>query len=363
MTKAFGHGGDIYTEGLLKGIELIDFSSNINPKGLPLSFKTQLEKASQQLTRYPDYQYRLCKGAIVQYIKETYNVNFNEENLILGNGAAEIIDLVTKIFNSIVIAVPSFSEYEERAMIHKNHIIYSYLKHDMTYDYEDLYEKVSKAEALILGNPNNPTGNIIDKGKFKDILNYCEAEKKIVIIDEAFVEFTGDNHDSLMDFVDKYNCLFIIRALTKFFAMPGIRLGYGVSKNYRLLDSLKSYQIPWNINAFAELAAEVVLKDKEYIDESIKWIMEERIRFIDNLRKIPIFEKVYNTESNFVLCKLKKYSDGEFYKLLMAKGIAIRKASNFRGLDDKYIRLAIKDQDLNDKLLKVLSDISQEAII
>lgn len=355
------HGGDIYTNGLLEGRELIDYSSNINPLGVPKSFIDNIRGAVDALTRYPDIQYRNVLRALGKYI------SCPEEYFVLGNGAAEIIDLVIACLRSLLIVVPSFGEYEIDAKKWACNIEYSHLKEDfngtvllkhkyvqLSYDYEDIFNKLRSVEGLILANPNNPNGNIIDKAKFQKILDYCESNNKIIIIDEAFIEFTGDDQHSFAQSVKTYKCLFIIRALTKFFAMPGIRFGYGVSSNDKLIKKIKDKQNPWNINCFAEVAAINVLKDDEYIERSKQWIKEERPIFLKALNNIFFIDKVFLTYGNFVLCKLKGLDSDELYKLCLDQGFVIRKADNFRNLDKQFIRLAIKDSIRNENLIQCL---------
>jgi threonine-phosphate decarboxylase len=345
------HGGDVYTEGIFKGIELLDFSSNINPLGVPKSFTNTIGEALKSIQRYPDIKYREALKCLGQY------TGISEEYFVVGNGAAEIIDLVISCFKSILIVVPSFSEYEVDAVRCGSNIGYTYLNEEMDFDYEDIYKKLKNTEALIIGNPNNPNGNIIDKDKVIDILDYCEREGKTVIIDEAFIEFTGEDSFSFTEDIKHYECIFIIRALTKFFAMPGIRFGYGICKNKRLLKLIKQKQNPWNINCFAEHAVKHVLKDEKYIKKSLQWIELERKYMVLNLKKVEFIEKVYNTYSNYLLCKLAGINDEELYKQCMKKGIVIRKASSFKGLNESYVRFAIKDRSSNEKLLYALREV------
>ncbi|MBU3190335.1 aminotransferase class I/II-fold pyridoxal phosphate-dependent enzyme [Clostridium bowmanii] len=371
------HGGDVYTDGLLRGRELIDYSSNINPLGVPSSFIDNISEAVDALTRYPDIKYRDVLKGLKEY------VGCPEEYFVLGNGAAEIIDLVISCHKSLLIVVPSFVEYEIDAKKWNCNIEYSYLKKslnlkeqinesdllnqdyvELSYDYEDILDKLKVVQAIILGNPNNPNGNIIDKEEFQKILEYCESNDKVIIIDEAFIEFTGDEQHSFVGSLKNYKCLFIIRALTKFFAVPGIRFGYGISSNSALIKNIKEKQNPWNINCFAEVAARHVLKDSEYIEKSKQWISGERPSFLCSLKNISFIEEVYLSYGNYVLCKLNGLASGktltseELYKLCLAQGFVIRKADNFRGLNNQYIRLAIKDRDTNEKLILMLRSLT-----
>ncbi len=368
------HGGDIYTDGILKGRKLIDFSSNINPLGIPKSFTENIQEAIDNLNKYPDIKYRTLKGNIVEYINKSkvlfqrdkkviengYIEIVDENSIVLGNGAAEIIDLVISTLKRIMIITPSFGEYEENAEKHGCEILYVNSTENMDYDYESILNNLNKVDGIILGNPNNPDGRILKEEEFKPILDYCEKNNKLVIIDEAFIEFVGDMSKSYVEKIKNYKCLFIIRALTKFYAMPGIRFGFGISRDKKVIEEIKSLQNPWNINAFAEVAAKYVLKDKEYIKKSLQWIIEEREILLEEIRKLSFIEKAYNTNGNFILCKLKSMNCEQLHNLCLKEDIVIRKCDNYKGLDKSFVRVAIKDRQTNkiliDKLNKIWRD-------
>lgn len=365
------HGGDIYTDGILKGKELIDFSSNINPFGVPKSFTDNIQEAIDNLNKYPDIQYRLLKRYIVEYINKS-KIFFgkdersmmesscelvNSEYIVLGNGAAEIIDLVIATLKKIMVITPSFGEYEEDAEKHGCEIVYVNSTEDMDYDYKTIFDNLHKVDGIIIGNPNNPDGRILKEDKFKNILDYCEENNKLIIIDEAFIEFVGDMSKSYVEKIKNYKCLFIIRALTKFYAMPGIRFGFGISRNEKVIEKIKSMQNPWNINAFAEVAAKYVLEDEKYIGKSLQWIERERSILLEELRQIDFIDKSYKTNGNFILCKLKNIDCEQLYDLCLKEGIVIRKCNNYRGLNKSFVRFAIKDCQTNKVLINTLNKI------
>ncbi|MBV1821483.1 histidinol-phosphate aminotransferase family protein, partial [Bacteroidales bacterium MSK.15.36] len=350
------HGGDIYTDGILKGKELIDFSSNINPLGVPKSFTDNIQEAIDNLNKYPDIKYRRLKGYIAEYInngkilfekfkkepqfiKDDYARLVDQKHIVLGNGAAEIIDLVISTLKKVMIITPSFGEYEENAKKHGCEIVYINSTENMDYDYKEIFNNLNKVDGIIVANPNNPDGRILKEEEFKPILDYCEENNKLVIIDEAFIEFVGDINKSFVEKIRKYKCLFIIRALTKFYAMPGIRLGFGISRNEEIIKKIKAVQNPWNINTFAELAAKYVLKDEEYIKKSLQWIINERKIFLEEIRKIKFVEKAYDTYGNFILCKLKSIDCEKLYDYCLREGIVIRKCDNYKGLNKSFIRV------------------------
>ncbi|MCR1934800.1 pyridoxal phosphate-dependent aminotransferase [Clostridium tepidum] len=360
------HGGDIYTDGILKGKELIDFSSNINPLGLPDSFKDNLQEALNWVQVYPDIQYRNLKRNLIEYLSffidyfykdKVEKPNINEENLVLGNGAVEIIDLAISNLKSISILVPSFVEYELCAKKWNVQIDYCNLNEDMTYNYENIKKSLEKTEGIILGNPNNPNGSVIDKEKLIYILDYCEKNNKIVILDEAFIEFTGKNSFSFLNLCERYKCIFIIRALTKFYSMPGIRFGYGISFNNKFLNKIREKQNPWNVNCFAEIAVKYVLKDENFIEKSINYIEKEKIFMYKNLKECDLFHSVYSTYSNFILCKLKHITGYELKERLLEKGFILRVCKDFKTLNSSYVRFAIKTRELNQSLINFLKEI------
>lgn len=362
------HGGDIYTEGILKGNTLIDFSSNINPLGIPTNFVKYMDEAVEKISVYPDILYRNLKENIAEYLvlflklfmqteEGLLNKCLTINNIILGNGAAEIIDLVLSKFKKVVIVIPSFCEYEKSSKKWGCSISYVVLNEDMEYDYAAILSALVDAEALIIANPNNPNGGIIDKSKFSAIIDFCEKHNKIIIIDEAFVEFAGKGNISFLKEAFEYKSIFIIKALTKFYGMPGIRLGYGISSNLELVEYIESQQIPWNINCFAEVAAKYALKDKEYIERSIEFIKLEKEFLSYELEQINFIDKVFNSHGNYILCHLKYIDSEELYNNLINYKILIRRCNNFKGLNNFYIRLAVKDRDNNKMLITALREI------
>lgn len=349
------HGGDIYTEGIFKQRKLLDYSSNINPLGLPKVFSENIQEALENVVVYPDIHYR----NLIKYIKEY--IGRESVNVVLGNGASELIDISISLFKSILIVVPSYVEYEVDAKRWNCMIKFSYLSSNMEIDYDDIMSKLIEVDSIIIGNPNNPNGGVIDKNKFRTILNFCEENDKTIILDETFIEFTGKPEISFISEIEKYKSLFIIKAMTKFFAMPGIRFGYAISKDDSIASKIKARQNPWNINCFAEVAAKYCLSDIDYINASVVCIKKEREFMMKELEKLYFVEKVFLTYANFVLCKIRNISLNQVYDYCLHKGVIIRKADNFRGLDKNFIRFAIKDRSSNEKLLDILRHLQRNS--
>lgn len=338
------HGADINSEAELYGInpdEIIDFSSNINPFEVNCIDKI-VEFGVRNLKKYPDINYSNLKKNISDYL------NCKIDYIIPGNGATEIIYLLMRnIGKRLAIINPTFSEYRKGAKIAGIEIVDFTLdyKKDFYLDMEEIENRKDEFDSIFICNPNNPDGRVRD---IKNLLEFAEDNNKLLIVDETFIEFTEDEKDkSLIDEIDNYKNLFIIRAVTKFFGIPGIRLGYGVTSNCELLKNMYEEKEPWTINSFADIATDFIFFDKEYIKDSKKYFSNERKFFISELNKIDGI-KAFDSNANFVLIKFYDNEVTEIKKKLLKRaGILIRDASNFIGLDSKFARVAIKSHDNN----------------
>jgi aminotransferase class I and II len=368
------HGGNIYKVFREKNIkEILDYSSNINPYGIPESLKSRIIENLEILERYPDPDY-------VELREKLANLNnVNLSDIILGNGATEIIFLFMKVINpkKILIVSPTFGEYERAVKAtgisgdienKKIEIEYFELKEsdDFKLNIENLKNELeNKYDLLIICNPNNPTGKFLKLAQTEEILKECNKYDTKLFIDEAFIEFLADGmKESIINTEENKKNLFVTRAFTKFFAIPGLRLGYGMYFDKELEQKISEKKEPWSVNNIAELAGLTVLDDTEYIEKTLKWITKEKIYMYEKLNEISGI-KVYETEVNFITGKIdeKLFSEGLNVKVLREKmleqGILIRDASNFKFLDERFFRLAIKDRTSNDRVIEAMKEIFQ----
>ena len=382
------HGANIYKAFREKTIkEILDYSSNINPYGIPESLKKRITENLEVLERYPDPDY-------VELRQKLANLNkVNLSDIVLGNGATEIIFLFMKVINpkKILIVSPTFGEYERAVKAteisgdtvslsssngdNKNienkkiEIEYFELKEsdDFKLNIGNLKNELeNKYDLLIICNPNNPTGKFLKLAQTEEILKECNKYDTKLFIDEAFIEFLADGmKESIINTEENKKNLFVTRAFTKFFAIPGLRLGYGMYFDKELEKKISEKKEPWSVNNFAEMAGLTVLDDAEYIEKTLKWIAEEKIYMYEKLNKISGM-KVYETEVNFITGKIdeKLFSEGLNVKILREKmleqGILIRDASNFKFLDERFFRLAIKDRASNERVIEVMKEIFRE---
>ena len=341
------HGGDLISyESYYEG-DLIDFSSNINPLGPPEGLGDVLVESFKSLESYPDIQYRKLRRSISGYL------NCGEENILVGNGAVEIINNFTIRAKRVVILTPSFSEYEKRAKVHGKEVVKIPYKEDFTIDVKLLESQIEKDDLLILGNPNNPTGLRIEEKILMEIYKIINKKQAYLLLDEAFFEFSPRDYDSIELFkAYDYKNVGIIRAATKFFGLPGIRLGYGCCSEGKARE-LKRVELPWSINSLADVAGQFIFKDGEYINKSKDYIEEQRNQLMGELMKIEGL-KPYETHTNYILIRLISWNEEYIFNFLLKQGIVIRKCSSFTDLGSGYIRVAIKDKVNNLRLIEAL---------
>ena len=345
------HGGNIYQFDK----EILDYSSNINPLGVPQSFKRMLYENINAFTRYPDIDYKELREIIAKYIGV-----HAKEHVVVGNGAVEIIykAVVSLDIKEVIIASPTFSEYRSAVAnkgIPVNEInVYDEITGELLV--EKLLDHIKPNSLLIICNPNNPTGSITDIKTLCTIAKELDKVNSYLLLDEAFIEFTSNYPNSSMvsKLKDNQN-VFVVRAATKFFGMPGIRLGYGVTFNKELMTKIKHRLEPWNVNTAAVIAGLTIFNDKEYINKSREWIRSEK-EFVYNELKFIEGLYVYPSDVNFFLIKITKEDmDAEKLKELMIEhGVLIRTPDGFTHLTKKHVRVAVKDRESNVKMIKAL---------
>lgn len=342
------HGGNIYKLKRDSGIEVLDYSSNINPLGVPSSFKKAVVENFESLEKYPDIDYIELRTSIGDYN------SCHIDNVVVGNGATEVLFLYMKAVKAkkVLIIAPTFAEYERAAKAAGRDIKFFPLSKDFSLNENMLLEFITDEDVVVMCNPNNPTGKFQNLEKIKKIADFLERKNKKLFIDEAFIEFV-DNWKDKTAFLLKHKNIFILRALTKFFALPGVRLGYGLTYDRAILNEIKNIREPWSVNGVAEIAGKTMLLDTLYIHETENWIKQEKIWFYEELCKMDNIE-VTPTETNFILVKLLNDNAKSFRKKMIENGVLVRDASNFMFLDESYIRLAIKDRKKNEKVLEAL---------
>lgn len=357
MSTEMIHGGNVEQFARKFGFapeDVLDFSSNTNPLPLPEAIKEQYAASFNTLQRYPDLEYYELSAALSSY------TGYSREWIMIGNGATELIYLAVRSIKpgKVLLAAPSFTDYERGFRLAGGRVELYRLREEFEFklDIEEFLEKMREGyEMTVLCNPNNPTGYLIPK---QDLLFICDEAKKqgtLVLIDETFIEFAPEAETaSLLREISTYDNVLILRALTKFFGVPGLRLGYCVA-HPDLLQKMAIFKEPWTVNALASVLGVSLLKNEDFIRRTKKWIAEERPYFFRGLCSIKGL-LVFPSSANFFLVKLLK-SDWHARMLqseLLSDMILIRDASSFTFLDNRFIRLAVKERADNDRLLGAL---------
>ena len=351
------HGADINSAAELYGLEadkIIDFSSNINPF-IVESMDKIVAAGVENLQKYPDIKYRRLRKNIADYLR------VEDSYIIPGNGATEIIYLLMRnLSGRLAIINPTFSEYRKGAEIAGLSVVDFVMdwKKDFKLDLDEIYRRKDEFDSIFICNPNNPDGSVRE---IKKLLEFAEKEGKLLIVDETFIEFADSEKDrSLVNMVEKSKNLFIIRAVTKFFGIPGIRLGYGISSNRELLQKMYDEKEPWTINSFADSASDFIFKEEEYIRKSKEYFSKERVCMINEINKIDGI-KAFNSDANFILVRFENRNVLDVKEnLLKRAGLLIRDASNFIGLDSSFARVAIKNHEQNTVLVDALRSVLGE---
>lgn len=346
------HGGNIEEVARRLNIsskEFLDFSANINPLGLSEKVKKSIEKNILKIERYPDITYYDLKKAIEDFEGVSY------ENILLGNGAAEIIFNIVrgvKPKKALVLA-PTFSEYEEALKSIGCSIEHFYLREEDSFSItNDILEKINEdLDVVFICNPNNPTGVLTKSKDIKEILLKAWETNTVIVVDESFLDFRQDkNIYECKKLLDSFKNLIIVKSATKFFAFPGIRIGYGFISNNELKKKIDGVGISWSVNTLAKEALIAGFLDKEYIKVSLEFVKNEKNYLYENLKNIKGL-KVFKPSVNFIMIKTQKK---DLYEKLLEHKIIIRRCNNYYGLSDEFYRVAVRTREENKKLIEAL---------
>ena len=343
--NSYGHGGDIYKNSIS-----YDFSANVNPYGTPEKVKEAIRQAAENVAVYPD---PYC-GALRRMLSK--HTGAAEEEIVCGNGAAELIFQFVEALKpgKTLIPVPSFSEYENALKVYGNEIELYELERDKGFVLgSGILEKISEStDLLMLCNPNNPTGQPIDRGLLFKIITRCRETGTWLFLDECFVSLSEDGScDSVYTQLREGDRIFLLNAFTKLYGMAGVRLGYGICKEKELLSRMCFTVQPWNVSALAQAAGCAALECGDWTKETKKKIFDEKRYLLDELEKLGI--KHLPGAANFImLCGLPG-----LYGKMLRKGILIRDCSNYHGLEDGDCRIAVKTHEENVELIKALKEV------
>ena len=356
--KEHFHGSDLEKIEEVYGIhkeDIISFSANVNPLGVSFHLKETLTEHIDAITSYPAREYTSLRKSIAEYVHSDIH------NIVVGNGSTELISLFIQITHpqKALIVGPTYSEYEREVAMGGGRSHYFSLTEasEFCLDTEALTEELAQnVDLLILCNPNNPTSSIIKRGEMRGILDYCKRKSILVLVDETYVEFAEEPDEvTAIPLTEYYNNLIILRGISKFFAAPGLRLGYAICGNHDLIKEINQKKNPWTINSLASIAGEIMFRDKEYIEKTRNLIAVERVRVCRALDDSPHY-KTFQAHGNFVLVKILNddITSEDVFDAAIRHHFMIRDCSTFPFLNNKYFRLCFMLPEQNDALLDVL---------
>ena len=354
------HGGDIWGAAERQGVPLsrvLDFSANINPLGPSLKARKRLARDVSLIALYPDKRQAELRRLLAA------RDGIAEDCILFGNGATQLIHLLPRVgrYKRALIVEPTFSEYR-RALSNSGSEIREFFltpKNNFHLDLNLLLRVLGREQpnVLLLASPNNPTGLVSPHRMLLRVSAFCEERDIDLIVDESFIEFTTE--PSLMTLATHRRHLLVVRSLTKSFALAGLRIGYLVAGRSRV-EELAHRMEPWSVNTLALSAAAASILDTNYIQKARSLIQREREYLSRELPQLGWLHP-YPSSANFLLARIRaRYTTAPaLERMLAARNVLVRDASDFRGLDNQYLRFAVRQRRENRRLLAELEAIGK----
>ncbi len=371
VLSAPAHGGDVAAVAAEFGIapgELLDFSANINPLGPPAGVLRRLAVDAadvELLMRYPEAELKSLRRAL------SIHLGIEENQIIIAGGAAALIETIVRAVGRknpeprCLLPVPAFSEYERALLASDFQIIPFQLEREQNFCLEEnkFLEILAKEkpDLCIITNPHNPTGALIKCEALERIARAAEKTETIVLLDEAFIDYAPE--ESLTQSAKRFKNLIVLRSLTKFYAIPALRVGYAVA-SAELIEVFKPQISSWSVTSLAANAAEEAVKDTEYAEQTLEINRIEREYLSGALEQAGF--RVYPPAANFLFLELPPLPLAAELRSNLIKNhhIIIRNCSTYSGLDaGKFVRVAVRSRADNELLIKAMSKSQQEWII
>ncbi|MBC7076175.1 MAG: threonine-phosphate decarboxylase [Syntrophomonadaceae bacterium] len=354
------HGGNVLEACIRYGFDpedVIDFSASLSPLGIPAGVMQALQASLAAIQHYPDPECLFFRQAVAS------ELGVGMENILAGNGAAEIIYLIVRLLlpHCALVPSPSFTEYEY-AVYSAGGKIRFFPLHELDYQFvlpvESFCRSIPGTDIVFLCNPNNPTGTLVEREEMLEILRVCKKHDSMLVLDEAFLDFVDDGEGySLVDMVPKYDNLLILKSMTKTYSLPGLRIGYAVGSK-KLIRQMDKLRDPWSVNSLAQVAGTAALQEKEYLYQVKKVVRRERKFLYEEIKKQSQL-KPYPPTANFLLVCIgqKGFTAGWLREMLARRGLLIRDCASFTGMGPYYFRVAVRTHPENLRLLQGLKEV------
>jgi threonine-phosphate decarboxylase len=330
---------------------LLDFSVSLNPLGPPPSVLQAVRRGLSAIAGYPD---PACRE-LTERLARLHGVG--SDQVVAGNGSNELIHAIPRAFrpSRVAIVEPTYTEYLRASLLAGADVAHWLAEGD---DFLPGPFDPEGAVLVWLGNPNNPTGRLWPPGSLAPWL--AAHPRTLFVVDEAFLPFRTDEAEhSLIPAVNRLPNLIVVRSLTKLYTVPGLRLGYAVAGPQRAA-CLRAQVVPWSVNALAQVAGLAALEDDAFLATTRGWFQDTQAAFLGQLRACSDHLHPLPSEANFVLLRLKSWTAGWLAERLEERGLAVRDAANFVGLDNHYVRVAVRRAEDNQRLLEELRILSLE---
>lgn len=351
----YQHGGNAVFEPSSRRI--LDLSANINPLGFPEKATQAIREEIPFCSRYPDSHATALREKIAEH------EGIQPEWIFCGNGASDIIfrlPVALRAGNALLCA-PSFVDYERALVSFGTNIAWHTLTRESGFDADQNLLQAADSQALdliFLCNPNNPTGVMTRRELIEELLRCCRKKNTALVVDECFIDFVQEAQNyTAVPLLAQYDNLVVLKAFTKVFAMPGIRLGYAMSANQALIQKLYAHGPDWAVSNLAQAAGAAALEDaRAYIDKTVSYVSGEREKMRIAIGKMGF--DVFDSRANYLFF----YSPFELdlYDALNQEGIRIRSCSGYKGLASGFYRTAVSNSGENQRLITAMQKIIRE---
>lgn len=361
MAKKAFHGSDLELIEQEYGIpkdQIVSFSSNVNPIGISYKLKQSIHDNVDMITMYPDRECTDLRQALSEYCGAPM------EQIQVGSGVTELISMCIETVKpkKALLIEPTYSEYE-RVIKNNGGNVFSFPveeRDEFRLNVDKLCDILKDAyDLLVICNPNNPTGTAVKQQELRKIFSHCKKHNIFVMVDETYVEFADELEEiTAIPLVKEFDNIFVMRGISKFFAAPGLRIGYMVNSNKEVRDYIDRVKNPWTLNTLAAVCGAEMFRDQEFIDETRRFMTSEKKRLLEILKGIPGL-KVYEPTANFILMKILNpdVTSDMIFEHCIKDGLMIRDCSSFPGFGSEYIRFCICKPEENTRLMEKLGEI------
>lgn len=359
------HGGNIYEIAQKYKLDLekiLDFSASVSPLGVPESVMQAVKDSLGTIAHYPD---PACK-AFRQIAASELGVG--SENIIAGNGAAELIYLIVRMINPrcALIPIPTFSEYGHAVISVGGKLKYIKLRSEASecvFPIDDFCQAIPGADLAFICNPNNPTGTLLEQNQLSRIIEVGKANNCCIVVDEAYMDFVESGSDySLINKICDYDNLLILKSLTKVYSLPGLRIGYAIGPK-DLIEPMNTLRDPWSVNSLAQAAGAAALQETAYLTRLHELVWEERKYLYEEIKRLPGLKPYFPT-ANFLLVNTCEtgITASHLQEVLARSGLLIRDCTSFQGMGPYFFRIAVRTRADNIRLIQALEDIISNEI-